>query len=290
MDKIAIVNRQKDMYNIRAPCIWEVIMYKLLLATDQEVIRQAFQEYPWNRMGFHAPLIVSSSEEAIDALNSHAIDAVGYYFEKKNGVKLSSYLRYERPSMSIFSVTMDSEKQLMVLKELSEMMYRLHSDFSDDPYDDETMRTLLKDELTHRLLSGKIEDFAMAERQFKVLRSHISFTRPCMVYELDMPQGDVYMSLHYNALERLERALRNNFFGRLIDKVYYAVVVLSPRHIRVAAIPRAGEDQDLKEFEQRANAHVEDSIDRIKEFLDLDINVRQCGMIENLKAFTPAAK
>ena len=62
MDKIAIVNRQKDMYNIRAPCIWEVIMYKLLLATDQEVIRQAFQEYPWNRMGFHAPLIVSSTE------------------------------------------------------------------------------------------------------------------------------------------------------------------------------------------------------------------------------------
>ena len=32
------------------------------------------------------------------------------------------------------------------------------------------------------------------------------------------------------------------------------------------------------------------SIDRIKEFLDLDINVRQCGMIENLKAFSPAAE
>jgi hypothetical protein len=262
-------------------------MYKVLLATDQKSIRDAFENYPWREMGFHLPLIASTQEEAIDLLSSRPIDAVGYYFEKKNGVALSRYLHHERPSLAIFSVTEDDKKQLDVLKELAEMMRRLHSDYADEPYDDEAMRTFLRDELTHNLLAGHIEDYAMAERQFKLLRSHISFSRPCMVYELDMPQGEVYMTLHVNGLERLERALRNNFFGRYIDRIYFAVAVLSHRHIRVAAIPQGGESQDLDDFITRANMHMEDSIERIKEFLDLDITVDKCGLIQSLKAFSP---
>lgn len=261
-------------------------MYKLLLATDQKDIQEAFGRYPWQEMGFYPPLIATSSEEAIQLLNSKAIDAVGYHFEKKNGIALSNYLHHDRPSMAIFSVAEDSQKQLTVIRELADMMKRLHSDFADEPYDDEAMRTFMRDELTHDLLSGEIEDFAFAERQFKLLRSHISFTRPCMVYELDMPQGEVYMTMHRNGLERLERALRNNFFGRYIDRTYYAVAVLTPRHIRVAAIPKGGEEQDMDDFENRANAHVEDSIERIKEYLDLDIDMVTCGMIPNLKAFS----
>lgn len=262
-------------------------MYKLLLATDQKDIRDAFESYPWREMGFHLPLIASTSEEAIDLLNSRAIDAVGYHFEKKNGEALSHFLHYDRPSMAIFAVTHDESKQLVVLRELAEMMRRLHSDYADEPYDDEAMRTFMRDELTHSLLAGHIEDFAMAERQFKLLRSHISFTRPCMVYELDMPQGEVYMTMHHNGLERLERALRNNFFGRYIDRIYFAVAVLTPRHIRVAAIPKGGESQDMEDFISRANLHMVDSIERIKEYLDLDINVDKCGMIQSLKAFSP---
>ena len=261
-------------------------MLKLLLASDQTDIQESFRHYPWLDMGFHAPLIAGTSEEAIQLLESRAIDAVGYHFEKKNGVALSEYLHHDRPSMAIFSVVEDEQKQLQVLKELGEMMRRLHGDYADTPYDDDAMRQVLRDELTHSLLSGGIEDFAFAERQFKLLRSHISFTRPCMVYELDMPQGEVYMTMHLNGIERLERALRNNFFGRYMDRIYYAVAVLTPRHIRVAAIPKGGESQDLNDFASRANAHVEDSIERIKEYLDLDIDVTTCGMIPNLKAFS----
>lgn len=287
MDKIAIANMRKDMYNGECVKHLEVNMYKLLLATDQKDIREAFENHPFREMGFHRPLIASTSEEAIELLNSHAIDAVGYYFEKKNGEALSQYLHYDRPSTAIFAVSHESDKQLLVLRELAEMMRRLHSDYADEPYDSEAMRTFLRDELTHNLLAGHIEDFAMAERQFKLLRSHISFTRPCMVYELDMPQGEVYMTMHRNGVERLERALRNNFFGRYIDRIYYAVAVLTPRHIRVAAIPKGGESQDMEDFITRANLHMEDSIERIKEYLDLDINVDKCGMIPNLKAFSP---
>ena len=103
-------------------------MFKLLLATDQPHIQEAYGHYPWVELGFHAPLIATTSQEAIELLESRAIDAVGYYFEKKNGVELSRYLHRDRPSLAIFSVSEDEQKQLQVLKELGEMMRRLHSD------------------------------------------------------------------------------------------------------------------------------------------------------------------
>ena len=107
-----------------------------------------------------------------------------------------------------------------------------------------------------------------------------------MVYEMDMPQGDVYISEHQNAMDRLERALRNNFFGRYVDRIYYDVAVLTPRHIRVAAIPQGGIDQDTDDFRQRADEHVEDCLHTIKEYLNLDINIVQGGLIPSLRAFT----
>lgn len=261
-------------------------MYKLLLATDQEDIKTCFEQFDWDTLGFRAPYYAASSEEAIELLNSCAIDAVGYHFESQSGIALSQFLRYERPSLSIFTVQHSPEKQKTILRELGDMMRRLHTDCADEPYDDETMRGLMRDELVHNLLCGCIQDFAVVERQLKLIRAHVSATRPCMVFELDMPQGDVYLNAHHNALDRLERALRLNFFGGYIDRIYFAVALVTTRHFRVVAIPKAGEDQDAADFERRALEHVQDSIDRVEEYLDLDMRIEDKHMVSSLKALT----
>lgn len=260
-------------------------MYKLLLATDREDIVAQFGKMDWAGLGFHGPYVASSSSEAIHLLQTKGLDAIGFYFTDNEAKMLSSYLHTERPSLPVFSVSEDPEKQRVIILELRAVLNRLHADISDVPYDDDAMRTMMRDELFHSLLCGEITDFSVVERQLKLIRSHVSATRPCMVYEMDMPQGEIYMSEHVNAADRLERALRNNFFGRYVDHIFYAVAVLTPRHIRVAGIPEAGLEQDLNDYEKRANAHVADSIDMIKEYLNLDINIAECGMIRSLRAF-----
>ncbi len=261
-------------------------MYKLLLATNSPAIRSLFESIVWKGTGFSQPLYASNAQEAVDLLNSKAIDAIGFYLEGQEVAILSNYLHFERPSLPVFSVCSDRERQILYLKETVAVLNQIHTDMAETPYNDDMMRTMMRDELMHRLLCGEVEDFSVVERQLKLIRSHLSATRPCMVYEMDMPQGEVYMTEHHNAMERLERALRNNFFGRYVDRIYYDVAVLTPRHIRVAAIPQGGIDQDLADFERRANEHVEDSLRMIKEYLNLDINIAQKGMIPSLRAFT----
>ena len=261
-------------------------MYKLLLATDRTDIPAVSDAIDWHKLGFHTPLIASSPNEALTLLTTKAIDAAGFLLSGPRDMTLSNYLHLERPSLPIYSVSEDAKKQTAILKDLRRVLDRIHADYADLPYDEDSMREAMRDELTHRLLCGEIDDYAFVERELKLIRGHISATRPCMVYEMDMPQGDVYVMQHTAAVERLESALRNNFFGRYVDHIFYAVAVLTPRQIRVAAIPEAGLDQDLNDFENRANAHVQESLDMIKEYLNLDINVADSGMIRSLRAFT----
>ncbi len=62
-------------------------MYKLLLVTDREDLRSQFRDQiDWARLDCRAPYLASSPQEAIDLLNSKAIDAVGYRFFHMDGM------------------------------------------------------------------------------------------------------------------------------------------------------------------------------------------------------------
>lgn len=266
-------------------------MYKLLLVTDQKDIQDLFQnEIDWMRIGFRPPMITASPQEAIEWLNSKAVDAVGYHLPKYDAIPLSRFLRYGRPSLPIFQVTSDGAKQQVVLKETRLLLDRLHSDFSDDYYDADTMMTMQRDELMHQLLAGNLHDWDYLERGLQLIRARINPAGASLVYELDMPQGEVYLSEHHHAQQRLESALRNNFFGRYVDGIYYAVAVLSPRHIRVVCIPMHSEEaEDLQSFGERADEHVNASIQKIKEYLDLDMHVMESAWLDGLQGLlTPA--
>ena len=53
-------------------------MYKLLLVTDRDDLLTLFRDQiPWQNLNCRAPYMASSPQEAIDLLNSKAIDAVG---------------------------------------------------------------------------------------------------------------------------------------------------------------------------------------------------------------------
>ena len=102
-----------------------------------------------------------------------------------------------------------------MLRQTTSVLDRLRADYADAYYDEETMLTLQRDEILHSLLAGEMRDWESLMREMKLIRAHVSLDKPCVLYEIDMPQGEVYLSEHSgHAQERLESALRNNFFGR----------------------------------------------------------------------------
>lgn len=267
-------------------------MYKLLLVTDRADILSLFRDQiDWAPLGCRAPYTAATVQEAIDLLNTKAIDAVGYRLENQDAFPLTKFLRYGRPSLPIFEVCDQKQRQMVALKQMTAVLGRLHSDFYDDYYDEEAMLTIQRDEVVHQLLAGEMTDWEAVKREMKLIRSHVSLDKPCILYDIDMPQGEVYLSEHRgHAQQRLESALRNNFFGRYVEGIYYAVAVLTPRHIRIVCMPMHGQEPETPEaMGTRTDAHIAESIQRIKEFLDLDMEVTRSAWLESLQGLVNSA-
>ena len=156
---------------------------------------------------------------------------------------------------------------------------------------EETMLTIQRDEMIHNMLAGEYTDWDRLRSMLTLTRIRIHAEATCVLYEIDMPQGDIFSDHHYHAQRRLERALRNNFFGRYVDGIYYAVAVLTPRHVRLVCIPMMNEAAlDAEAFAARADEHVQDSISRIREYLDLDMEVTESAWLNGLKEFIENVK
>lgn len=262
-------------------------MYKLLLVTDNAPLKDLlFEQVDWHALGFHRPNLACNAQEAVAALESKVIDAVGFQLTGEDQKQLTRYLRYGRPSMPLFKVEMNAEAQSAVMKELLRVMDKLRTDDADAYYDQETVLNHVRDEFVHQLLCGEIEDYGRVERTLAYIRARIDPEKMLVLYDIDMPQGEIYMQEHNDPARRqhrLERALRNNFFGRYVDGVYYAVAVLNPRHIRLAALQAEGASEMDAAFIDRANAHVNQTIEMVKNYLELDMNIENICTLDSMR-------
>lgn len=267
-------------------------MYRILIAVKEA---QAFAEMNesinWQSLNFHQPAIVSTAEEAINMMESKRVDCIAYVLDKYEAHQLNKYLTKVRPSLPIFQIKRNLDSQIAVLKDVLRYLDRLHSDMTDEVYDENVILDMLRDELGHNLLAGEIRSEQMLRGRLQMLRSYVAPDKKCVMYDFDMPQGEVYLmnQWHYGS-ERLENALRNNFFGRYYDDIYYWVAVLTPRHIRVLACQRMeGEDEAEESLIARTNQHIEQSLDNIKEYLGLDLIPAQVHILDNLSVLTQEA-
>ena len=267
-------------------------MYRIVIALkDPQSFSAMNEKIDWFSMNFHEPMIVSSADEAINLMETRRVDCIAYIFEKYEASSLKKYLSQVRPSLPIFQIKRDYDAQIKTLKDLLRYLDRLHSDCSDEVYDENVIMDMLRDELGHNLLAGELHDEQVLRGRLQMLRSYVSADKKCVLYDFDMPQGEVYLmnQWHYGS-ERLENALRNNFFGRYYDDIYYFVAVLTPRHIRVLACQRKeGDDEEENSLLFRTNMHINQSIDEIKSYLGLDLNLADVQVLANPTVLTQDA-
>ena len=85
----------------------------------------------------------------------------------------------------------------------------------------------------------------------------------------------------------MEHALRSNFFGRYVDDIYYAVAVLTPRHIRVLACQRQhSPGKSAIDVGYEVQNNVEKKVAEIKEYLDLDLDLEQFTVLNSMMDLT----
>lgn len=266
-------------------------MYRLLIATNEpEVLNQLNASVDWASLSFRQPTVVSTADEAIQNMETQRVDCIAYMLNGSEARRLSNYLNTVRPSLPIFEIRRSLEAQMRILNDMRRVLDRLHEDNTDEDYDEKTIMSMLRDELTHNLLAGEITSERELRGRLQMLRSHLSLARPCMLYEFDLPQGEIYLNYewHYGS-ERLEKALRNNFFGRYYEDLYYQVAVLTPRHIRLIVCQRDDRENEPEDsLAERADQHVSQVLEQIREYLDLDMVQTDRAILPSMIALTGA--
>ncbi|NLB89922.1 MAG: hypothetical protein GX786_01705 [Clostridiales bacterium] len=257
-------------------------MYRLLVVTDQQDIQQTIEKVDqWEIMGFRKPRIVHTVEEAAQRLSNHRVDAIGMRIDDDKKEELETLLTTQYPTIPIIHLSTRVDGQIEVIQDLKLYLNRINADYSNDSYTVQDMITIEQNHFMHDLLSEKIHSQLQLKRQTNMMRLPVYLDGPCMIIEMDTPQGDEFLSArwHYGS-ERLEVALRN-FFSNYIINYYFAIAVVSPTIMRMVICPFK---EDTKQsVDQEIIDAIKEAIDSIETYLDLHITIKNVGVIEGIQ-------
>ena len=261
-------------------------MYKLLLVTDREEVIDTFAKvHNLADMMMDPVTVIRDIPEAIAYLERNAVDAVGYSFRLTDPTPLHTYLMDVRPSMPIFQTHHHDNTLHDELIRVRAFLDRMRMDDSQEGMDEAQALQYLRDELMHQLLAREIPSPAELKSRLKLVRAqNISTEKPAYLFDFDMPQGELYLDGRWRyGRQRLESALRNNFIGRYADGIHYGVAMLSPRHIRlIACQEKGGSDENPQDCERRVRAYVDDKVSRVKQYLDLELELEQFTVLSSI--------
>ena len=260
-------------------------MYKLLLATDQHDIQNMFSEITdWENRGFRAPRTAASAQEAIACLEKHHVDAVAFRLNAQDESELYQKLKQSYPDLPIFRLARNVSEQMAILNELRVLLNRTHADFANEDYGIADMMKLCRNDFMRALLSGNVSDSRDILAKMRLLRFPIDMDKPCVLLDMDLPQGDEYLAgrWHYGS-ERLEVALRN-FFGTAVDGLFFSVAVVTPQLIRLLACPLEGrgDKEEEESLTGMVEDHVREAIEQIREYLTLEVHLSGTRVLKNI--------
>lgn len=258
-------------------------MYRLLVVTQDARTEAMFASMEgWEAMGFKPVRIRNSVEDAIACMGKHHIDAIAFE-PLPVWEPLRAYLDEHAPCMPIFEIAPDAQKQYAVIKSVFQLLCQLHSDHSNDDYDEALNFQQARERWLRKLLSGMVPTSAEVLTCHRMFRCTIDTERPCVYVRLTIPPDDPFVTgrWHYGS-ERLETAIRN-FFGTEREHAQMRVAVVSPMEVRFAACPNKGESD---RFDQaRLVEYVRETLEQIDNYLGLRMNMEEVRTLDSVKDF-----
>ena len=267
-------------------------MYKILLATNDQKVRDAFAAVAWENLGFKEPRMVSTAEEALCSLKAYHADAIAIALPAQEDAALIKALMADFPDLPVMEAPdMRGEVEIRVL-ELRKLVIRLNADISNDSYTLKDQLMVVRHEYFRAMMDRRIPSKKDIERMLRLVRSKMDPHRPCVVAELKMPDSSDFLKgrWHYGP-QRLEMALRN-IFGVEVAGLRILSCVLPGDRIILLGCPMLYHELETEENSMTGvvSRHVQDCIDHVDEYLGIDLTIAALHVLPALTAMASDAE
>jgi len=260
-------------------------LYKLLIVTRDARVENMFSSMQgWEARGYKQPRLRATVKDAKECMLKHHIDAIAVDHDEEFA-PLNRYLDMNFPILPIFQIESNAEKQFETLKEVHRLLSQLHSDDSDDGYDEAYYFRLIRERWMKTLISGSASTPEHILNHHRLYRCTESLTAPCVFSRLSLPSGETFLTgpWHYGS-DRLEVALRN-FYGTGQDSMTIYVAVVSPEEVRVLACPWPQFVDNDTFGPDVVMEYLEETNEQIEQYLGLKMKVVEIRMLSGLTAF-----
>ena len=259
-------------------------MYKLLLVTNHQAVRDAFAAVAWEDIGFRVPRTAAGVEEAMASLRAYHADAIAVSLPAEEDAALYRLLMEQYPDLPVMEAPdKRGEAELRVL-ETRKLLVRLNADISNDNYTLSDQMMVVRHEYFRAMMDRRIPSGKDVVRMLRLVRSKMDPHRPCVVAELKMPEGSDFLRgrWHYGP-ERLEMALRN-IFGVEVAGLRILSCVLPGDRILLLGCPMLHHELETAEDSMTGvvSRHVQDCIDHVDEYLGIDLTIASLRVLPAL--------
>ena len=267
-------------------------MYKLLLVTNDQAVRDAFVAVAWENLGYKDPRMAANMDEALESLSTFHADAVAVALPAEEDAALYKALMEKFPNAPVIEAPVKRGEVEMRVLELRKLLVRLNADISDDSYTLADQMMFCRHEYFRAMMDRRIPSGKDVERMLRLVRSKMDPHRPCVVAELKMPDSSDFLRgrWHYGP-ERLEMALRN-IFGVEVAGLRILSCVLPGERILLLGCPMLYHELETEENSMTGvvSQHVQDCIDHVDEYLGIDLTISAMHVLPALTAMASDAR
>ena len=261
-------------------------MYKLLLVTNDQAVRDAFAAVAWENLGFKQPRMAATVEDALCSLKTYHSDAIAIGLPAAEDSRLMQSLMTAYPDLPVMETSdKRGEVEIRVL-ELRKLLIRLNADISDDSYTLADQLMVVRHEYFRAMMDRRIPSAKDVVRMLRLVRSKMDPHRPCVVAELRMPAGSDFLRGRWQyGPQRLELALRN-IFGVEVAGLRILSCVLPGERIILLGCPMLNQElaAEKESMTGVVSRHVQDCIDHVDEFLGIDLSIAAMQVLPALTA------
>lgn len=261
-------------------------MYKLLLVTSDQAVRDAFAAVAWENLGFKEPRMAAGVEEAMASLKAYHADAVAVALPADEDAALTKLLLGAYPDKPLMAAPAKSGEVENFTLELRKLLVRMNADISNDGFTPAEQLMVCRHEFFRALMDRRIPTGKDVERLLRLVRSKMDPHRPCVVAELAMPANSDFLKGRWQyGPERLELALRN-IFGVEVAGLRILSCVLPGERILLLGCPMLHQETeaDGSSITGVVSRHVQDCIDHVDEFLGIDLTIAAMHVLPALTA------
>lgn len=261
-------------------------MYKLLLATNNQAVRDAFNAVPWENLGFKQPRMAATMEEALCSLRAYHADAIAIALPAEEDAEFMKQLSQAYPVLPVMDAPDKRGEVEIRTLELRKLLVRLNADISDDSYTMADQMMVVRHEYFRAMMDRRIPTGKDIVRMLRLVRSKMDPFRPCVVAELKMPANSDFLRGRWQyGPERLELALRN-IFGVEVAGLRILSCVLPGERIILLGCPMLHHELEAAESSMTGvvSHHVQDCIDHVDEFLGIDLTISAMHILPALTA------